>query len=172
MLWGILSCGAKSAGFRASDCKRRKIIIITDGSNFSLFPKLVVSFHSIVSRFPLQETKLLCELDWVLLRSGGFFQCRLEDRCRHHVERYHPVLKRAYAVIVADMPEIDKNNYGKEFALQMAVKAVNDTAGPDGLVPTLLVFGAQLDPPGAPTIAQRATAVKKATEEVTKIRAT
>lgn len=27
-------------------------------------------------------------------------------------------------------------------ALQMAVKAVNDTAGPDGLVPTLLVFGA------------------------------
>ncbi|KAI2634264.1 hypothetical protein GGS26DRAFT_553076 [Hypomontagnella submonticulosa] len=24
----------------------------------------------------------------------------------------------------------------------MAVKAVNDTAGPDGLVPTLLVFGA------------------------------
>ena len=92
------------------------------------------------------------------------------------VERYHPVLKRAYAVIVADIPEIDKNNYGKELALQMAVKAVNDTAGPDGLVPTLLVFGAypkmsQLDPP-APTIAQRATAVKKAMEEVTKIRAT
>jgi hypothetical protein len=26
----------------------------------------------------------------------------------------------------------------------MAVKAVNDTAGPDGLVPTLLVFGAFL----------------------------
>ena len=51
-------------------------------------------------------------------------------------------VKRAYAVIVADMPEIDKNNYGKEFALQMAVKAVNDTAGPDGLVPTVLVFGA------------------------------
>ena len=25
--------------------------------------------------------------------------------------------------------------------LQMAVKAVNDTAGPDGLVPALLVFG-------------------------------
>jgi len=24
----------------------------------------------------------------------------------------------------------------------MAVKAVNDTAGPDGLVPTLLVYGA------------------------------
>jgi len=34
----------------------------------------------------------------------------------------------------------------------MAVKAVNDTAGPNGLVPTLLVYGAylrmsNLDPP-------------------------
>jgi hypothetical protein len=34
----------------------------------------------------------------------------------------------------------------------MAVKAVNDTAGPNGLVPTLLVYGAylrisKLDPP-------------------------
>jgi hypothetical protein len=38
----------------------------------------------------------------------------------------------------------------------MAVKAVNDTAGPDRLVPTLLVYGAylrisKLDPP-APSI--------------------
>ena len=34
----------------------------------------------------------------------------------------------------------------------MAIKAINDTAGPDGLVPTLLVYGAyprisNLDPP-------------------------
>ena len=26
----------------------------------------------------------------------------------------------------------------------MAIKAINDTAGPDGLVPTLLVYGAYL----------------------------
>ena len=41
----------------------------------------------------------------------------------------------------------------------MAVKAVNDTAGLDGLVPTLLVYGAylrisNLDPP-APSIMDR-----------------
>lgn len=30
----------------------------------------------------------------------------------------------------------------KEEIFQMAIKAVNDTAGRDGLVPTLLVFGA------------------------------
>lgn len=58
----------------------------------------------------------------------------------------------------------------------MAVKAVNDTAGYNRLVPTLLVFGAylcmsELSPP-APTISQRATAIKKAMNEVSKIRAT
>ena len=59
--------------------------------------------------------------------------------------------------------------------LQMAVKAVNDTAGPDGLVPTLLVFGAyprmtNLDPP-APSITVRATAIRKAMAEIAKLRA-
>jgi hypothetical protein len=59
--------------------------------------------------------------------------------------------------------------------LQMAIKAVNDTAGLDGLIPTLLVFGAyprmvELDPP-APTITQQTTAIKRAMEEVIKLRA-
>jgi hypothetical protein len=57
----------------------------------------------------------------------------------------------------------------------MAVKAVNDSIGPDGLVPTLLVFGAfprmtEVDAP-APSILQRATAIRKAMDEVTKLRA-
>jgi hypothetical protein len=56
--------------------------------------------------------------------------------------------------------------------LQMTVKAVNDTAGPDGLVPILLVFGAyprmtEPDLP-APTTTQRATAVHKAMTEVSR----
>jgi hypothetical protein len=55
----------------------------------------------------------------------------------------------------------------------MAVKAVNDTTGLDGLVLTLLVFGAyprmtEYDPP-APTIAQYAAAVKKAMTEIRRI---
>ena len=45
----------------------------------------------------------------------------------------------------------------------MSIKAVNDTAGPDGLVPTLLVYGAypritNLDP-SAPFIIDRATII-------------
>ena len=68
------------------------------------------------------------------------------------VERYHAVLRRAYQIVSEELPDLDK-----EMALQMAVKAVNDTAGPNGLVPTLLVFGAfprmsELDPL-APSIA-------------------
>lgn len=64
----------------------------------------------------------------------------------------------------------------KGVMLQMAVKAVNDTAGPDGLVPTLLVFGAypqmvDLDPPAA-TITQCATAIKLAMKEVCCLHAT
>jgi hypothetical protein len=57
----------------------------------------------------------------------------------------------------------------------MAVKAVNDLVSPDSLVPTLLIFSTflritDLDDP-APTISQRATAIRKAIEEITKIRA-
>lgn len=63
----------------------------------------------------------------------------------------------------------------KKTTLQMAVKAINDTGGLDGLVPTLLVFGAyphmhSMDPP-VPSIIQRAVTIKKAMEEVRKIRA-
>jgi hypothetical protein len=53
------------------------------------------------------------------------------------VERYHGPLRRVYQIIVVELPGIDR-----DAALQMAFKALNDTAGPDGLVPTLLVFGA------------------------------
>ncbi|EED11471.1 hypothetical protein TSTA_007610 [Talaromyces stipitatus ATCC 10500] len=71
----------------------------------------------------------------------------------------------SYEIIKKELPDLPK-----DAALQMAVKAVNNTAGPDGLVPTLLVFGAyprmvEYDPP-APTITQCAAALKKAMTEV------
>jgi len=59
--------------------------------------------------------------------------------------------------------------------LFIAVKVVNDIAGPNKLIPTLLVFGAYprmttLDPP-APSITQRAAAIKSAMREVRKCHA-
>ncbi len=53
------------------------------------------------------------------------------------VERYHGPLRRAYKKIMHDCPGLDRVS-----ALQMAVKAINDSVGPDGIVPTLLVYGA------------------------------
>jgi hypothetical protein len=55
----------------------------------------------------------------------------------------------------------------------MAVKAINDTTGPDRLVPTLLVYGAylrmsNLDPP-ALSIIERAAAIQKAMAEIVKL---
>ena len=54
-------------------------------------------------------------------------------------------------------------------ALQMAVKAVNNTTGLNGLVPTLLVYGAyprisNLDPPTL-SITDQAAATRKAIAE-------
>ena len=88
------------------------------------------------------------------------------------VERAYPTLRRAYQII---SEELQGTGIAKELTLQMAVKAVNDTAGPDGLVLTLLVFGAypriaKLDPP-APSITERAMAIRKAMAEITKLRA-
>ena len=57
----------------------------------------------------------------------------------------------------------------------MAFKAINNMAGLEGLVPTLLVFGAypqmvKSDAP-LPSVTQRAAAIKKAMVEIQKLRA-
>lgn len=84
------------------------------------------------------------------------------------VERYHAPLRKAFHIIRKEAPDMEK-----EEVLQMAVKAINDSVGPEGLVPTLLVFGA-LPRLGLPTDAptpstfQRATALRKATAEMSR----
>ncbi|KHJ32171.1 hypothetical protein EV44_g3834 [Erysiphe necator] len=88
------------------------------------------------------------------------------------VERYHAPLRRAYKIIT---DELKGQNVPKNIRLQLAVKAVNDSAGYDGIVPTLLVFGTfprmtNSDPPSLST-AQRAKAIKMAMAEIAKLRA-
>lgn len=53
------------------------------------------------------------------------------------VERYHAPIRRALNTIYKEAKDIEQG-----VALQMAVKAINDSVGSNGLVPTLLVFGA------------------------------
>jgi hypothetical protein len=87
------------------------------------------------------------------------------------IERYHGPLKRAFEVITADLG----TSFAPKYVLQMAVKAVNDTTGHDGLILTLLVFGtyprfSSLSPP-LPSLTVRANAVRKAMAEVRKLKA-
>lgn len=85
------------------------------------------------------------------------------------VERYHDLVRRAVRIIENECPDIDFPT-----ALQIAVRVINDTAGPDGFVSTLLVFGAlprlvfNTDPP-APSIIQRAKAQQAAMMEIRKL---
>ncbi|KAI0994834.1 hypothetical protein K3495_g13348 [Podosphaera aphanis] len=83
------------------------------------------------------------------------------------VERYHAPLRRAYKIIT---DELKSQSVSKNIRWQLVVKAVNDSAGYDELVPTLLVFGtyhrlASIDIPSLST-AQRAKAIKLAITEV------
>ena len=86
------------------------------------------------------------------------------------VEHYYGPLYRIYHIIIAELPDINK-----DMALQMAFKAINDSTGPNGLIPTLLVFGAYLcivksDIPN-PIIIKWVAALKKAIKEVKKLKA-
>jgi hypothetical protein len=47
------------------------------------------------------------------------------------------MVRRAYKIITAKIKGINK-----DIVLQIAFKAINNTAGPDGIVPILLVYGA------------------------------
>jgi hypothetical protein len=55
------------------------------------------------------------------------------------VKRYYSLIQHAYQIIVSKIPKLNKN-----IALQIAFKTINNSAGPDGLVLMLLVFGAYL----------------------------
>jgi len=81
------------------------------------------------------------------------------------VEWYHTPLCCTYEIISSELKDASK-----ELILQMAVKAVNNSTGLDGLIPMLLVFGAYLwmtdDSPLSPSIVQWAEAICKAIKEV------
>ncbi|TIC89479.1 hypothetical protein CH35J_012864 [Colletotrichum higginsianum] len=86
------------------------------------------------------------------------------------VGRYHAAVRRAYEIIQEECPTLPRDS-----AVQGAIKSVSDTAGPDGLVPTLVVFGAYPrmadGSPPSPDITPRVEAIRKASAAVGKIHA-
>jgi hypothetical protein len=82
------------------------------------------------------------------------------------VEQYHVLLRRVCEIIRNKF----QNNISAKLALQIVVKIVNDSAGPDGIIPTLLVFGAypQItdDSSPLPFITKRTETIRKITKEI------
>lgn len=72
------------------------------------------------------------------------------------VKRYHKALRHAYKIIMKKFPESEKS-----VALQMALKSINDSVGPDGFVPTLIFFG-DLSCHGLPTDQRTPSTFKRA----------
>lgn len=85
-------------------------------------------------------------------------------------ERYHGVVRRVYNRVAEAHLDLDA-----ELFLDAAIKAINDTAGLDGLIPTLLVFGEILKVPltgsddGSVAKADRLAAMMLVREEYSKI---
>lgn len=83
-----------------------------------------------------------------------------------HVERYHGPLRAAFTKLESELPSLSK-----ESNIQMAIYCVNNTVGPEGLCPTLCVFGAiprPLRQMPAPSQIHRARAIDNAMKEVQK----
>lgn len=51
-------------------------------------------------------------------------------------ERYHIPLRRVFRISLDRYPSLDP-----EVTLRYTVKALNDTMGPEGMIPSILVFG-------------------------------
>lgn len=85
-------------------------------------------------------------------------------------ERYHAPLRRVFKILREHHPRIEP-----EIILRYAVKAMNDSMGPEGLVPSLLVFGTLPTFPivssDRPEQADRLSAMKRARDEMAKITA-
>lgn len=84
------------------------------------------------------------------------------------VEQYYSLLQQVYQIIVIELSGIDRDT-----VLQIIFKAFNNTAGPDRLVPILLVFSIYLQITeldiSLPTVIQYTNIVKKAIAEICKL---
>jgi hypothetical protein len=86
------------------------------------------------------------------------------------VKQYYTLLCCAYKILKT---KLKNKHINKEIILQMAIKAVNDLAGPNKIVLTLLVFGLYLRiikiDVLLPIIVKRAKAIYAATKKVRRL---
>lgn len=83
-------------------------------------------------QFVSAERKKIWKMVWIAKPSGVKNRKALGSG-----ERYHALLRQEFKKVRADAPGIPEDHH-----IFRAVKPVSDTAGPSGLFPTLLFFGA------------------------------
>lgn len=117
---------------------------------------------------------LFTSKDWENLTDMAGIQIEISGIESHNSisvgERYHEPLRRIFTVILHEYPKLDR-----EIALRCAVKGINDTMGPEGLVPSYLVFGVIPNFPAIhtklPTQHERMAAISTARREMATITA-
>jgi hypothetical protein len=119
-------------------------IIYNTGKNFAS-----IKFRQYTKSIAIQITEILVEA----YNSIG------------KVERYHAPLRQVYKIICNELRDTSA-----EASLQMAVKAINDSAGPDGIISILLVFSIYPriteNSVLSPIITKRTKTICKTTKEV------
>ena len=90
-----------------------------------------IMFFDHGSVFISRKRKEVADENGVVLKFSGVQHHKGISAC----ERYHAPLRTIYCRIKIECSDIDEN-----LALQSAVKAMNDTVGPEGDVPSLLAF--------------------------------
>jgi hypothetical protein len=85
------------------------------------------------------------------------------------IKYYHGPLRQAYKII---SEELRGTNTSNKVKLQIVIKAVNDSVGPDGIIPILLVFRAYPRITNnsllLPTTIKRTKAIRKTSNKVRK----
>lgn len=118
------------------------------------------------SQFGSRIFRTQCKLASIYLKLSG-----VESRNSIGVgERYHKFLRQISKKVKSEIPTMDKKDI-----LNSAIKVLNDTAGPHGLVPTLLVFEVMprtpVTPLNLPDQIKRMEAMEKARSELSAITA-
>ncbi|TIC89442.1 hypothetical protein CH35J_012883 [Colletotrichum higginsianum] len=142
------------------------IVDPTTAFNAAIFPKDISAKSTWEALRPCWIDVYQGPPDWILADAGrNFTAAEFRHKAKamsidvktipvknHHSvgkgEGHHAAVRRAYKIIRDECPSLPRNS-----ALQDAIKSVNDTAGPNGPVPTLLlvVFGAYpLEQPTTP----------------------
>lgn len=91
-------------------------------------------------KFRVDQDSIFKSKEWHQLSADAGIEIQMSGIESHNAlgagKRYHKPLRDIYTKFRADTPSICP-----DLAVKLATKAMNDTLGPEGLVPSMLVFG-------------------------------